>query len=521
MATVPQTIIMSYVDALIEETLERHRQILLARAYHNGVQPIYLTDRQKEYLELHQDNQFCLNVCRLVVTALRDELTVSGFDTSEEPDADGVKKQAEWLRRVWDRNKMDSRQSETHEWALRDSEVFIILDWDKEEKYPVMVLHERFTSIEAQAWEGRWAGLSDWTMENLTGTGQGVWAIYENDDPNQAMTAAIQQWNEIDYDESGKPTVTRRRTIYYPDRIERYMYDDAEWVQMENSPQPWKNGNEPIGIPVIHFKNQNMMPENWDAIPPQDAVNKTWVDILGMEDLMGFPMLKVLGLYPTTDGKPPAEDNSNVWAFGPAQMIGNAGAKANEASIDKIDGADPTPLMEALKDQIMFIAQITGTPASRFITTAAIASSDTLKEQDRTLRKRAYNRQVLFGDAWSEVMKMARRINNAFNSEKMDETVDIKTVWKSIEGIDDLMQEKEIGIPEEVLWQKLGYSAEQIHAMKQTAEYKLRFEKLFWEAYGVASQSGQTVENFARRMGLSEEEIQLLGGSDSVPPTDV
>lgn len=275
MATVPQTIIMSYVDALIEETLERHRQILLARAYHNGVQPIYLTDRQKEYLELHQDNQFCLNVCRLVVTALRDELTVSGFDTSEEPDADGVKKQAEWLRRVWDRNKMDSRQSETHEWALRDSEVFIILDWDKEEKYPVMVLHERFTSIEAQAWEGRWTGLSDWTMENLTGTGQGVWVIYENDDPNQAMTAAIQQWNEIDYDESGKPTVTRRRTIYYPDRIERYMYDDAEWVQMENSPQPWKNGNEPIGIPVIHFKNQNMMPENWDAIPPQDAVNKT------------------------------------------------------------------------------------------------------------------------------------------------------------------------------------------------------------------------------------------------------
>ena len=517
----PESLEMSYLEALIEQTLEHHREILLARAYHNGIQPIYLTDRQKEYLDIHQDNQFCLNVIRPVTTALRDELNVVGFETGEQENKNGIKVQAQWFWDVWNKNNMDSRQGEVHEWALRDSETFIILDWDKEKKYPGMVLHERFTDTDAQSWEGRWSDLTDWTMQNMTGTGNGVWMIYENDDPNQDAQAAVQQWNEIKYDANGKMESNLRRTIYYPDRIERFEYNGTDWIELM-SPQAWldKSGKA-LGIPVIHFKNQNMLPEAWDAIPPQDAVNKTWVDILGTMDLSGYPMFVLLGLYPTTDGKPPAADGSNVWSVGPAQILGNAGAKANEASIQKFEGTDPTPLMETLKDQIMFIAQITGTPASRFITTSQIAAADTLKEQERQLRKRAYNHMILFGDAWEDVMIMARRINNAFSTDQLDESVTVEVVWKNITSLDELIIEQELGVPQETIWQRMGFTQDQIANIKGTAEYRLKFEKLFWEAFNVASQSGQTIGDFARRMGIPEDEIKLLSGSDVIPPTNV
>lgn len=517
--TLPEVLQMSYIEAQIEGMLEHHKDILLARAYHEGIQPIYLTDRQKEYLDLHTDNQFCLNVTRLVTTALCDELNVIGFDTGETPDADGVKPQAKWFWDVWNKNRMDARQSDVHEKATSESEAFIILDWDNEEKYPVMIFHERFTDSDAQAWEGRWSDLSLQTMEGMTGTGQGVWMVYENDDPNQKALLAVQQWTEINYLDDGRIDSKLRRTLYYPERIERYYYDGYDWLEYQPV-QKWVNKDgKPLGIPAIHFKNKNMRPEAWDAIPPQDVINKTWVDILGTSDLAGYPMLAVLGLYPTTDGKPPAEDYSNVWSFGPAQMIGNANSKAGDASISKIEGSDPTPLMETLKDQIMFVAQITGTPSSRFITTAAIASADTLKEQERQLRKRAMNRMILFGDAWKDVMIMARKINNAFGSEELDESVTVETLWKNISSIDELRAEKELGLPEDTLWARMGLSQQQIKSIHSTTEYKIKFEKMLWEGYAAASSNGVTVEAYLRAVGMDEKEIKerLSSMGESIP----
>lgn len=522
----PITIQMSYLDAQTRATLERHKDILLARAYHEGIQPIYLTDRQKEYLDLHADNQFCLNVTRLVTTALCDELNVVGFETGEIADDNGAKKQAQWFWDVWNKNRMDARQSDVHEKTVSESESFIVLDWDDVEKYPVMVFHERYTDANAEAWEGRWTDLNIETQEGMRGTGQGVWMIYENNDPNQKQLAAVQQWSESNFDENGKIEIRLRRTIYYPERIERYFYNErGEWEEMENSPRAWiGKDRKPLGIPVIHFKNKNMRPEAWDAIPPQDAINKTWVDILGSADLSGYPLFILLGLYPTTDGKPPAADGSNVWSVGPAQMLGNAGVKAGEASVTKYEGSDPTPLMETLKDQIMFVAQITGTPASRFITTAQVSSSDTLKEQERELRKRAYNRQILFGDAWEDCMLMARRIANAFGNAGLDESVTVETVWKSLNTIDDLKNEQTLGVPTESLWVQMGKSPDQIAAMKATEEYRIKREKAIWDGYSAASANGVTVQAYLKRIGLDEKEIAEITadmGAESVPPTEM
>jgi hypothetical protein len=383
--------------------------------------------------------------------------------------------------------------------------------------YVTINIHERYTDIDAEAHSALGIDVTDAVKAALTGTGTGVWAIYENDDPSQEMIAACQQWYQVTYEEDGRMVSIPRRTIYYSDKIQRYEYIDGEWGEVEGSPQAWLDkAGQPLGIPVIHFKNKGLRPEAWDAININDAINKTWVDILGSMDLAGFPMFVLLGMYPTTDGKAPAEDGSNNWNVGPGQFLGNANISPSGASINRFEGSDPTPLMNTLEKQIIFLAEITSTPASRFIITAAVASSETQKEQEKPLRKKAYNRQILFGDAWEQVMIMARRISNSFSTANMDESVTVETIWKNIESVSELQDEKNLEIPNDLLWQKLGYTQKQIEGIKNSPEYKVKFMQAFWEAYKVAAPY-QTIAAFAKQVGLNEDDIAIILNGQNKP----
>lgn len=465
------TVQMSYFDALIKAVATDDAVVALARNYHNGWQETYMNARVKEFLDLHPDvHPFNLNICRTITLAVKDELSVSGFNTTEQADASGIKAQAKWAWDLWTACHMDSIQSEVHESALSDRETFVIVTWDYLNSRPKFIHNYRYTPL------GQ-GGFSD---------GQGVWAIYENDDINQPMKYAIKQWLQTDYSPTGTPKTFTRRTIYFPDRIEKWQSTGGGWARYlelgldpetgnpkEPWPIPWVDAAQlPLGIPAIHFRNVGMMPEAWDAIPIQDAVNKTIVDILASNDLTAFQMMVALGWYPTTDGKEPDAGGSNLLKVGPGQFIGS---KDPNAKFDVVKGSDPSALVTALQDMIMMAAQVTGTPTSRFTTTKLIASAETLKNQDQQLKKKAQDRRVLFGDSWEACMSMARKLNNFFGTEvKLDETVSFFTTWLNNQTLEDLAAKKLLGIPEETLWAEAGYSSEQIVNMKKTAEYLAR-----------------------------------------------
>lgn len=466
----PVTVDMMYIDALVEALDKDDARVALARRYFNGSQDVYMSERVKEFLDIHDEDarKFCLNICRTIVLAVKDELSVSGFNTSEEPDGEGVKTQAKWAWDLWTKNHMDSVQAEVHESALADRETFIIVDFDYNKKRSRFIHNYRYTNV-----------------DDTGGDGQGVWMVYENDDINQDPICAVKQWLQTDYDSAGQAVVTTRRTIYYPDHIEKW-YSDGSWKHfIEKSttlgadgnvvPEPWpipwvKKDKTPMGIPVIHFRNVGLTPEHWDAVPIQDSINKTLVDILASNDLTAFQMLAALGWYPTTDGNVPKSDGSNLLRVGPGQFIGT---KDPNGKLQVIIGSDPTPLVNTLKDLVLLAAQVTSTPTSRFTTTKLIASQETLKEQNTQLKKKATDRRVLYGDAWEACMDMARRIENTFGEEaELDEEITFSTIWVNNQTIEELLEKKKLGIPEETLWAEAGYSTEQISSMKKTLEYQ-------------------------------------------------
>jgi hypothetical protein len=469
-----ETVDMSYIDALIAAVKDDDAIVVLARKYHNGDQDTYMTDRVKVFLDLHTAiRKFNLNVCRTITLAVKDELSVSGFNTSEIADAGGVKAQAAWAWDLWTKNRMDAVQAEVHESALSDRETFIIVDFDYARLRPRLIHNYKYTSLDAE------------------GDGQGCWMLYENDDVNQPARCAVKQWIQTDYDkETGQASSAIRRTIYYPDRIEKWTYSGAAWEKyieppsMDPSvpPEPWPipwlgRDGKPVGIAVIHFRNVNLTPEAWDAIPIQDAINKTLIDILASNDLTAFQMLVALGWYPTTDGEAPKDDKSNLLKVGAGQWIGTQNP---DGKLQVVTGSDPTPLVDALKDLVLMAAQVTSTPTARFTTTKLIASAETLKEQNAQLKKKAQDRRTLFGDAWEACMEMARKVANMFGNTNFDELITFSTIWSNNETLDDLKAKLGLGVPEETIWNEAGYTQEQITNMKRTDAYRLAFLVKLW-----------------------------------------
>ena len=503
---------MAYLDWLVQQLQADEKSILEARNYYNGVQEDFMSARVRQFLGVHEDNPFSLNVCETVVTAVANVLNVTGFDTNEKPNQDGMKAQADWARQVWDANKMDSLQDVVHEFALADRETFVIVDWDPETKMPSLVHNQRFIDVGAG------------------GDGMGVWMVYENDDIYQRPLYAVKQWVETQWSAGGMPHTTTRRTVYYADRIERFVYD-AGWKPFESENAPAiqlqvDKAEQPLGIPVIHFKNKGYRAEHWKAIPMQDAINKTLVDILGANDLTAFKSFFALGFMPTTDGKAPAADGSNALTIGPGVINGAANVKAGEAALQEIEGADMTPLMNSLKDLVTLTAQITDTPVSRFIVTAQIASADTIKSQTEALEKKAEDRRGLFGDAWSQVMGMARKYANVYGGAGLNEEIEFKTTWRHDRTLEELEKKRTaLEIPREQIWVEASYTPEQIATMKAMVEYRIALEKILWEGAQAASLQGIPLELYLQRAGVPEKEItaiqEAIANQSGVPATDL
>jgi hypothetical protein len=503
MVSIPQQITMSYLEALEAEAVDYQARIATARRYHIGEQEVELTERVKEFLGMNGEGneliKFRLNICRIVVKSLVDELNVVNIlsDGAEEK-----KDEVEFVNKWWVKWKLAALQKELYEIVIRDGEGFMLLEWDEELKDVVPTVNQRFVSTEAG------------------GDGFGVWIIYENEDPNKRPIAAIKQWTELRLKEGSEDefeTITRRN-VYSDKKVEKYELED-DWVKTgeavfkDVAGQPTE-----IALQVIHYKNDGLMPEAWDAFPMQNAINKTAVDALASADLTAFRMFFIFGTYPTIDGKAILPDGSNAWRFGPGQMNGTTNT---DATVQVVDGADVSPLMKMLQDLVIMAAQITSTPPSKFIITGAIASEKTLKEQDRALRKKAETRKVVFGNAWRELFSTLIKINNHYGNTRMSPDEVPNVSWETNMDIETLKDKKSLDVPAPFLWEEM-YAPDKVKAMKEDPSYRIEFEEKIFAGIQNAEASGFTMEFYLTRIGLTEEEIaKFVEARQPVVSTDM
>lgn len=450
---------LSFLEAVEDAENERQAEIVRARLYHSGEHPTFLTDRMRQFLAVNDSTtKFNMNVTRGVVEAVTERLIVSTVTSLD-------KALAEWAWLTWQANKMSARQFDVYEQAVRDGECFVIVDWDDANARARWTPHPRYVSVDND------------------GDGFGCIMVYPDNDLNQPPRYAVKIWTEQVRDEKDEITYLQRATLYYPERVERYYYASG-WAPLTEPgkpwPQPWTDGaGEPLGIPVVHFQNTGLRCEAWDAIPLQDGVNKSLIDLLAAADATGFPIYKALGFVPTTDGKPLASDASNALTIEPGTLIGTTKSKA-EADVDVIQPGNLTPLMELTQQLVMWLAVISNTPLSRFVSSKQVAAEGTLKQQSEPLIAKVEKKQELFADAWEACLDISRRLAITFGKQPLDPAADLEVAWKPIEkrAQADLNEEwkakRESGVPQEQLWSEMGYTREQIETMKAMPETMAR-----------------------------------------------
>lgn len=454
--------LLSFFDALTVVEEDRQKEIVLARKYHEGNQGAELTDRLKQFI--NTDFDFRMNVTRGVVMALVERLRVEAFDCPND-------ELAKWAEALWDENNLDAVQEEIYEGALRDGEYFVIVSWDEGIS---IIPHQRYTDVQ------------------VDGDGFGCWMVYNEDDPNQKALYGVKQWTET----AGQATegqiireVAQRRNHYYPDRVEKYRRDiNGEWApyqppEDEEWPIPWVDADgNPLGIALIHFTNKGLRCEAWDALPLQDAINKSLIDLLSSSDLTAFRIFYSLGFIPTTDGKAPAADRSNWLSLEPGQVVGTT-KSAREADFGAIDPSDLSEQMDLTHQLVLWLAMVTNTPVSRFISTKLIASDATLKEQEGPLLSRVVSRQVRFGNAWARCFDIARHLDNSFGEQSLNVEEKIELIWAEgaargeHEKLDLLMKKQIVEVPHAQLWKEAGYNQKTIDKMETQRDAELREER--------------------------------------------
>ena len=427
---------LTMLAAIANGQLEDAADIVQYREFYDGDQGTLVTDRLATFLSVETGQKFATNFCQIIVDSLAERLEVTGFSTGDD-DTDAV------LWNWWQRARMDAKQRLTHTYAGRDGYSYIVTDWNNDEQRPGFHVHE--------AWDGD----------------SGIKAHWSGKPGQSTLLFATKRWRE-EFDADGKLKVRMRMTMYFPDRVEKYItgtgpYAEAGWQPYADEdagtwPLPWVGRDgKPLGVAVFPFLNRGEgVSELKQVLPVQVALNKTVIDMLASADTTGFP------IYTKTGG----QSLSGADVF-PGALWQDTNP---EAKFGQLPAADLTPLIAVFDKFVHTLAIITRRPLALF--TGDNVSGESLKQRESGLVAQAEAATVIFGNAWEDCMYLAVKLNELYGTADIAPDVVISTKWGDVETRNEEAHRQAVRedfragiIDQEQAWDELGLSEEAQTAM--------------------------------------------------------
>lgn len=451
-----------HIQGLLGRQKEAQDRIKALRDYYDGEHPVLLTDRQQEYVgALISEGQFHFahNTIKSVVDTLRERLSVSGFEVNpgvgeqdeNTPDAQLAAQLWQW----WQESRYDAQQIRLHRRALRDGKSYVMVSYDDTHNRPRLTLHE--------ADDGR------------TGV------TYHRDPENpEVVMFANKYWytyNPLEADKTG----IQRKTTYLPGEIRKYILGKGGlWEQYSDPgdsgwPLPWVDSRgEPLGIPIIEFENPGGS-EVAQIIGLQDALNKSWLDLMAAADAAGFPIVAIEYAESTGGDFGAADDDEDIEGDDEFVVAPGRALIVDGGRVHRIESGDMSQLINVIHTIIETIAGISRTPQYYLRPVGGdVPSGEALKQLESGLVKRAVERQLIFGQSWADVMTLAYRVQQTFGGGNLPDVPDLRvvTLWADPETrqekSDAEMGEiyKRLNIPDETVWARLGFSPQEIARFK-------------------------------------------------------
>ena len=461
-----------HIQSVIARQQADADKVKAARDYYAGNHPVMLTQRQQEFLgkELTTgDYAFNHNLVKVVIDTLRERLNVTGFTvnghSAEDGDTGPNAKLAGLLWEWWKHSKLPSQQIRLYRRALRDGKSYVMVDYDNDDARPRMTLHE------------------------VDDGSTGIVLHRDPSDENRTLFAS-RYFYTFDPLEPGK-TGIERKTVYLPGEIRKYertsvlsfIGTETGWRAVMDDgdlswPLPWRDTQGmPLGVAVTEFQNPGGS-EIDNIAGLQNALNKAWLDFIAAADASGFPILTAN--YRDAQPMPNmVSDDDNIegsdeFIIAPGRLLEIFGG-----TINRIDAANLEPMIKAIWSIVDAISGLSRTPQQflRPFPGIDVPSGEALKQLESGLVKKAEERQLLFGEAWAEVMTLAYRVARTFGQGIPDVGNDpvIGVMWADANTrmekteADTAMVYKNLGVPDEAVWETAGFSPERIAQFKENA----------------------------------------------------
>jgi hypothetical protein len=408
-------------------------------AYDEGAHPLqFATSKFRETFG-SLFSEFADNWCPVVIDSSNERLQVQGFRFGSANRYEGDA--AAW--EIWQSNFLDADSGLAHREAIRSGTSYLIVDQGEP---PRITVESPVEVIVAHAPGDR-----------------------------RRRVAALKRW--VDYDR------VWHATVYLPEGTFRFRTRDAVEVGDDirwEADDPERVAN-PFGsvIPVIPMRNNPSMilggrSDLAVVVDIQNAINKIVTDMLVASEYAAFRQRWATGIEIPVDpdtGRPNSEPYlssiSRVWT------VPNENAKFGEFNVTDLGN-----YVKAVETLIQHLAAQTRTPPHYL--TAGLGqwpSGDSLKASETGLVSKVKRKQIDFGEAWEEALRLAFL---ATGDETRAGAVDAEVIWADPEfrtegeRVDALTKMATLGVPDEALWQRWGATPQEIERWRGMAEAQAR-----------------------------------------------
>lgn len=394
------------------------------------------------------------NVAGVAIDALVERLHVEGFTAvGDGISADQIARLSAIVDGWWQANRMDEHQGTIHARALVQGDAYVVLGWDAARDLPTFRVH---------------------TAEQVT-------PVYVDG----VMTEAYKLWSQTYLDQSAITQTRWRLTRYRPDTIEKWYQDGlgSSWqrwtgdVDSQGRPDggvvDWTDARGmPLGIPVIHVRNAPRGDDFGhsdiaDLIAAQDSINRR---VAALDEASGFQgAAQWWGL----DLNAAALQAAGVTTGPGTLLMLQSQSKDKAGSVGSFPPGDVDKLLGAVIGEIKILGSIARVPMHLlYPADGTFPSGEALKTAEAPLVAKATDRQIVFGNAYEDLLVCAVRLHNAFSRQPaLPETATWGTRWASPATRSALTDEQELALQaDDLSWQermrRRGYSDAEIEQIK-------------------------------------------------------
>ncbi len=440
-------------------TRRLHGRILARRIGLRRVKRYYKGDFQWRYADrklrkvfgnVFYETRFGVNWMKLIVSGVQERMQIDGIRIGNKPEGDDDA----WD--LWQGANLDARSAKVHQIALLYGCSYVTV-WpsDDEEQPDFKIDHPAFAAVEMDP---------DDELTRLAGLRMYV-------DVKGYLHAQLFLPDQAYFYVSPTPVTATGSTAHEEKSTMTWVVDDTviDYGTMDN----------PFGVvPMIPFYNgpQSEWPgeeddrylversELWPAMPIQDAINSVLINVLLVANQQGFEQRWVTGLDVELDAagrpKPPFEEGiTRLWQ-----------ASDKDTHFGGFQPTSPQPLLLTIDQLVRQLAAVSQIPPHYLEPQADRLSADSIRAAESGLISKLEHKQLLFGDPWEEVMRLAGLVTH---NDSLAEANAAEVMWRDPETLtmaalyDASMKSVAIGIPWRARMEKLGYTPQQIERMEE------------------------------------------------------